>query len=975
MSVRDVVQAAAGVGGAGDLAAAIDFDGTNDYLSRSSDLTGNANSKTFTFSCWIYPGSGAGSDVIYASSTSYFDHNNSEGVDVVLRNTSNVTVLLASLPSGSVPVATFSNLLISVDLSNTSNRYVYVNDVNITSGVSWSTYTNQEIDWTDTPHQIGAEGGGNKLIGRLSNVFLDYTYRDLSVTNNRRLFITEDGKPADGQASVTKYGYTELAVGSQDTFPNEVFMSTDGTKFYMVGKTTDTVYQYDLSTAYDVSSATYNSVSFSVASQSTEPMGVSFSTDGTKMYIVEASNGIIYQYTLTTGFDLSTASYASKSFDTSSQRGGQEVQDVSISSDGTRLYIIVVNHIYEYTLSTAYDVSSATYNSKTYNYSSQVPAGVGMAFGNSGTKMYVMGAASAVDTIFEYTLSTAWDVSTASYSGNSFVAAGRTNDGTGLALSSNGEYLYSVGSTGDTVFQYGMSTAYDLSTASASSPVGSPTAPIMYMPLDDPEDIGYNAGTGGDFTVNGVMARSGRGPNQYNVAASTFDGSVDYLYRGTLGAADGKKITISAFFRFGLVGNGEAVLFFYKSGATSNYVQINMSTPGFLDIRGNSVADGLVFRVGAAFAPVTDAGVGLYINVSANCETGDIHVYVNGQEASSMFSQVVTNNVNIPFSLLDTNRIARSDSNNYFQGQIGEVYLTNEYIDLSANNPFWDADTDKPKYLGESGELPTGSSPLVYLPLRGNDAGNNLGTGGDFTVNSGPFTGARGPSEFIGRSVSFNGTNQSLTRATTLTGAKSAGSGFTFALSVKVPSTTTYFPIYVGKDIGVANYLLFALGNNKMYATVPFNNYCDTDNNSISGLANTWINVLFTVTKNGSWQYWINGVDKSEGAGTFTPTSDFDFTSIDTSIIGTNGSADYAPASLGFFWATDEYIDFSQEATRLKFFDAFGYPVDLGEDGSIPTENQPLIYMNNNFHLGTNSGGGGNFSPDNTPTAGPDVGS
>ena len=55
MAVRDVVQAAAGVGGgAGELAAAIDFDGTNDYLSRSSDMTGNADSKTFTLSFWMY---------------------------------------------------------------------------------------------------------------------------------------------------------------------------------------------------------------------------------------------------------------------------------------------------------------------------------------------------------------------------------------------------------------------------------------------------------------------------------------------------------------------------------------------------------------------------------------------------------------------------------------------------------------------------------------------------------------------------------------------------------------------------------------------------------------------------------------------------------------------------------------------------------------------------------------------------------
>jgi hypothetical protein len=495
--------------GDGNYGPSVEFDGTSDYLRRSSDMTGNADGKTFTFSCWLYKKSD--------SSYSIYNNRNASGygfqvfassstkITIYATNASGTAVLNMQNSTSEMSLYTWTHILISMDLSNASNRSVYINDVDKTSSFSFSAYSNDNIDFTQGDHFVASRLATDaKFDGRLSNVFLDYTYRDLSVEANRRLFITADGQPATGLASVNNYAYTKLAVGSQDTFPNEVFMSTDGTKFYMVGKTTDTVYQYDLSTAYDVSSATYNSVSFSVASQSTEPMGVSFSTDGTKMYIVEASNGIIYQYTLTTGFDLSTASYASKSFDTSSQRGGQEVQDVSISSDGTRLYIIVVNHIYEYTLSTAYDVSSATYNSKTYNYSSQVPAGVGMAFGNSGTKMYVMGAVSAVVTIFEYTLSTAWDVSTASYSGNSFVAAGRTNDGTGLALSSNGEYLYSVGSTGDTVFQYGMSTAYDLSTASGSSPVGSPTTPILYMPLDgSTASVGTNSGTGGDFTVNG----------------------------------------------------------------------------------------------------------------------------------------------------------------------------------------------------------------------------------------------------------------------------------------------------------------------------------------------------------------------------------------------------------------------------------------------------------------------------------------
>jgi len=699
MSVRDVVQAAAGVSVAGDLAAAIDFDGTNDYLSRSSDMTGAVDGKTFTFSAWVYIAGTSGDQRIYHSNDTgsgwprFAVYVNGESVTFVSYPTDGTSRLNISSATNSLSRNTWYNILASVDMASQANSKIYINDANSTLVVS--VFTNTDLAFANNQHYVGAESSSaGKFDGRLSNVFLDYTYRDLSVTNNRRLFITEDGKPADGQAALN---------------------------------------------------------------------------------------------------------------------------------------------------------------------------------------------------------------------------------------------------------------------------------PIMYMPLDDPEDIGYNAGTGGDFTVNGVMARSGRGPNQDNCSASTFDGSADYLSRTSLtGIADSKQITTS-FNAINTGGVNNFLIKFIMGGGSRLWFLMN---PTGWSLNARNSANSTIMKVSSS--EVLTLGKSYSFTISFDLtNTSNRHVKVNGVDAVVTWNNYVDDNIEL------TNATALyylSDGASPFNGSIGEFYLNTAYTNLATSNPFWDSDLNKPVSVRKVIE-DTGVTPLIALPIMGNDAGNNLGTGGDFTVNSGPFTGARGASEFIGRSVSFNGTNQSLTRATTLTGAKSAGSGFTFALSVKVPSTSTYFPFYVGKDIGVANYLLFALGNNKMYATTPFNNYCDTDNLSISGLANTWINVLFTVTKNGSWQYWINGVDKSEGAGTFTATSDFDFTSIDTSIIGTNGSADYAPASLGFFWATDEYINFSQEATRLKFFDGLGYPVDLGEDGSIPTENQPLIYMNNNFHLGTNSGGGGNFSPDNAPPAGPDVGS
>ena len=64
---------------------------------------------------------------------------------------------------------------------------------------------------------------------------------------------------------------------------------------------------------YSLANASYDSVSFSAASQDTNAHGVTFNSDGTKMYVVGAINDSVYQYTLTTGYDVSTASYDSVS--------------------------------------------------------------------------------------------------------------------------------------------------------------------------------------------------------------------------------------------------------------------------------------------------------------------------------------------------------------------------------------------------------------------------------------------------------------------------------------------------------------------------------------------------------------------------------------------------------------------------------------------------------------------------------------
>ena len=70
---------------------------------------------------------------------------------------------------------------------------------------------------------------------------------------------------------------------------------------------------------WNVSTAVYASLSISISGQNTFPIGVAFSSDGTKMYIMDYSNKAVYQYTLSTAWNVSTAVYASLSKSVSGQ--------------------------------------------------------------------------------------------------------------------------------------------------------------------------------------------------------------------------------------------------------------------------------------------------------------------------------------------------------------------------------------------------------------------------------------------------------------------------------------------------------------------------------------------------------------------------------------------------------------------------------------------------------------------------------
>ncbi|MEM4663219.1 MAG: YncE family protein, partial [Candidatus Diapherotrites archaeon] len=237
-----------------------------------------------------------------------------------------------------------------------------------------------------------------------------------------------------------------------------VFFSSDGTKMYILGDSSDRVYQYSLSTAWDISTASYDK-NFYVGSRDTSPRGLFFSPDGTKMYILGDYRDRVYQYSLSTAWDISTASY-DKNFYVGSQ--DTSPRGLFFSPDGTKMYILgdSSDRVYQYSLSTAWDISTASYD-KNFYVGSQDTYPRGLFFSPDGTKMYILGDYS--DRVYQYSLSTAWDISTASYDKNFYVGSQDTSP-SGLFFSSDGNKMYISGAYGG-FYQYVLSTEWNISTA------------------------------------------------------------------------------------------------------------------------------------------------------------------------------------------------------------------------------------------------------------------------------------------------------------------------------------------------------------------------------------------------------------------------------------------------------------------------------------------------------------------------------
>ncbi len=285
-----------------------------------------------------------------------------------------------------------------------------------------STPTNQEIRQYDltTPGDPSTASYSNKsvsVLGQNTTSFLNTAFSP----DGTRMYISFYGgtgqifQPPEQYNLSTAWDLStavpkvkKFYLASQESSPYGIYVKPDGTKMYVVGSAGDDINEYNLSTAYDISTAVYNQ-NFSVAAQETAPFGIEFKPDGTKMYVVGTSGDDINEYNLSTAWDVSTASY-NQNFSVSAQEAFPTA--VRFKPDGTKMFVTGYHgdDVNEYSLTTAWDVSTASY---VQNFAPGDSGQNSVTFSDDGTKMYTLGF--TLDYIKEWDLSTAWSLSSVTF--------------------------------------------------------------------------------------------------------------------------------------------------------------------------------------------------------------------------------------------------------------------------------------------------------------------------------------------------------------------------------------------------------------------------------------------------------------------------------------------------------------------------------------------------------------------------------
>lgn len=228
-------------------------------------------------------------------------------------------------------------------------------------------------------------------------------------------------------------GQRSLDVSTEDNKPQGLTFKPDGSRMFMVGLESATVYQYDLGILYDVETATLSST-FDVSTEDTNPQNITFRPDGTMMFMIGEQSNKLHEYNLGTPFDISTSI---NGIETGFNVVDTNVRGVAFTPDGLRMFIVgnQFDTIYQYTLGTAWVITTKSLDTQFY-VGDQETNPTSITIKTGGGSFFLIGGNFQV---YQYDM-TVYDINT-----STFITSFPTNDSsTAIAFSPDGLQVFAV---------------------------------------------------------------------------------------------------------------------------------------------------------------------------------------------------------------------------------------------------------------------------------------------------------------------------------------------------------------------------------------------------------------------------------------------------------------------------------------------------------------------------------------------------
>lgn len=193
--------------------------------------------------------------------------------------------------------------------------------------------------------------------------------------------------------NISTASYLRNFIALQTTYPLGMFMRPDGTEMYLASGADDQIAQYSLSTPWNISTASHTR-NLSVSATDAGAQSVFFVASGDIMYLLGSENDKVYRFNLSNPWDISTASFVNdfSVFNENPATLMTTPDGLFFSPDGLRFFVVVSfgDEVNEYSMSNAWDISTASYV-RVVSISAQDRNPRSMFIGNDGMAMYVIG--------------------------------------------------------------------------------------------------------------------------------------------------------------------------------------------------------------------------------------------------------------------------------------------------------------------------------------------------------------------------------------------------------------------------------------------------------------------------------------------------------------------------------------------------------------------------------------------------------